>query len=484
MLKRCVNKKIFSLISLIFVVLTSVSAYAKNTIPEEIKSLASIYNVPLDNLSIIVQPIGSEIRLINLNSNVYRNPASVTKLFTAYVGIDYLGPDFTWTTKVFSSDAINDGVIDSLIFQGGGDPYITIEHLRQMVTELRSLGIHTINNGLIVEQEFFQQPRMSTSVFDDDPLRPYNVMHTSFLVNSNKIDFTVTKKSTNTVQIEPVFLPAGVSFLNQLEMVTGSCGNFRDDVNFTEIIQEKYPPHTVIVLTGMYPENCDSFIHDISLTDPNHYFFGAFKRLWLESGGSFKGYIRGGKTRLFDKPLVSFDSATLAEIATESVKESDNLISRHIFLSLNQSLLGKKNYKASRKIMKEVLSKNGINITDSAFIENGSGLSRNTKIRPETILDLLQAMEQHPSSDILLNALPVSGIDGTLEDKYQSDLLKKRLKLKTGTLDGVTGLAGFITGLSGKEYRFVFIHNDIPDYSYRVSPFREALLNWVVDDIN
>jgi D-alanyl-D-alanine carboxypeptidase/D-alanyl-D-alanine-endopeptidase (penicillin-binding protein 4) len=180
---------------------------------------------------------------------------------------------------------------------------------------------------------------------------------------------------------------------------------------------------------------------------------------------------------------VSFDSATLAEIVTESIKESDNLISRHMFLSFNQSL-GKKNYKTSRKIMKKVLRNNGIKITNSTFIENGSGLSRKTKIRPETILDLLQAMKQHSSSDILLNSLPVSGVDGSLENKYQTDLLKKRLKLKTGTLDGVSGLAGFITGLSGKDYIFVFIHNDIPDYSYRISPFREALLNWVVDDIN
>ena len=470
--------------SLILVFLTSITAYAKNILPIEIESLASKHGIPLDNLSIIVQPVDSEIQLISLNSNVYRSPASVTKLFTAYVAIDYLGPDFTWTTKVFSSDAINDGVVDSLIFQGGGDPYITIERLKLMVSELRNLGIHTIKNGLIVEQEFFQQPQISTAVFDDDPLRPYNVVHTSFLVNSNKIDFIVNKKSSNTIQIEPVFLPAGVSFLNQLEMVAGSCGNFRDDVNFTEIIQEKYPPHTVIVLTGMYPDSCDVFEHDISLTDANHYFFGAFKRLWLESGGSFKGYIKEGNATFFDQPLVSFDSARLAEIAPESIKESDNLISRHIFLSLNQSLLGKKNYKTSRKIMKKVLSKNGINMTNSAFVENGSGLSRNTKMRPATILDLLQAMKQHSSSDILLNALPVSGVDGTLEDKYQSDLLKQRLKLKTGTLDGVSGLAGFITGLSGKEYIFVFIHNDIPDYSYHVSPFREALLNWVVDDIN
>ena len=68
--------------SLIFVLLTSVSTDAKNTIPAEIKALASKYSIPLDNLSIIVQPVGSDIRLINLNANVFRNPASITKLFS------------------------------------------------------------------------------------------------------------------------------------------------------------------------------------------------------------------------------------------------------------------------------------------------------------------------------------------------------------------------------------------------------------------
>ena len=52
------------------------------------------------------------------------------------MGIDHLGSDFNWTTEVFSSDPINDGNVETLIFKGGGDPYITIERLKQMVIEL------------------------------------------------------------------------------------------------------------------------------------------------------------------------------------------------------------------------------------------------------------------------------------------------------------------------------------------------------------
>ena len=178
---------------------------------------------------------------------------------------------------------------------------------------------------------------------------------------------------------------------------------------------------------------------------------------------------------------MAFDSPSLDEIIIEGVKESDNLIARNLFLSLNQS--GDKNYRASRRIMRKVLNSNDVSMTYNTFFENGSGLSRKTKVKPETILSLLMAIRQHPSSDTLIDSLPISGIDGTLEKQYKTDLLRGRLKLKTGTLDGVSGLAGFITGLSGREYAFVFLHNDIPDHPYKISPFREALLNFVVSDI-
>ena len=82
----------------------------------------------------------------------------------------------------------------------------------------------------------------------------------------------------------------------------------------------------------------------------------------------------------------------------------------------------------------------------NTFFENGSGLSRKTAIKPESILSLLKAIKQHPSSDIFMRSLPISGVDGTLENQYKTDLLTSRLKLKTGTLDGVSGLAGFVTG--------------------------------------
>ena len=481
MLSSFINRNTSRLLLFFSCLFLTLPIYGQRTLPEDIELLANKHNIPIDSLSIILQPLNSDTRLINLNAEVYRTPASVSKLFTAFVAMDHLGPDYHWTTEVFSTDSVNDGAVDSLIFKGGGDPYITIERLETMVLALRNLGITSINKGLIVEQNFFKQPQASTADFDDDPLRPYNIMHTSLLINSNKIDFKIKKYSNNTIKIDPDFLPDEVLFRNELEFGPGSCSQLRDKVQFTQILEGQYPPYIVLLVDGYYPKNCFEFEHDLSLTDANHYFFGAFKNLWLKSGGSFNGYIREAKVPLLKRPIMTFDSPSLDEVIIEGVKESDNLIARNLFLSLNQS--GDKNYKASRRIMRKVLNSNDVSMTYNTFFENGSGLSRKTKVKPETILSLLMAIRKHSSSDRLTNSLPISGIDGTIEKRYKTDLLTGRLKLKTGTLDGVSGLAGFITGLSGREYAFVFLHNDIPDHPYKISPFREALLNLVVSDI-
>ena len=196
MFSSCVNKQPLLFVLLVISFISS-PAYGEKILPKEIEVLANKYGIPIESLSIIMQPVDADTRLINLNPEMNRTPASVLKLFTAFVAIEHLEPDFHWTTEVYSTDSVNDGAVDSLIFKGGGDPYITIERLEKMVLQLRNLGIKTINDGLIVDQNFFQQPQISTADFDDDPLRPYNISHSSFLINSNRIDFKITKNSNN-----------------------------------------------------------------------------------------------------------------------------------------------------------------------------------------------------------------------------------------------------------------------------------------------
>ena len=97
-------------------------------------------------------------------------------------------------------------------------------------------------------------------------------------------------------------------------------------------------------------------------------------------------------------------------------------------------------------------------------------------------MGLCKKIDQETKFLGIKSMLPVSGIDGTFNNIYQSSLLQGQMRLKTGTLNGVRCLAGFITSKSGKEYRFVFMHNNYEEYEYDLRSFTTDLLNLIVTD--
>ena len=131
------------------------------------------------------------------------------------------------------------------------------------------------------------------------------------------------------------------------------------------------------------------------------------------------------------------------------LKESDNLTARNIFLSLTGDSI-RKEYRSTRKFLYRSMKENNIYWPYQNFIENGSGLSRKARLRPESIMSLIEKIDQDTKYSEIRSMLPISGIDGTLKNIYRSNLLLGQMKLKTGTLNGVRCLAGFVSSVSGK----------------------------------
>ena len=201
------------------------------------------------------------------------------------------------------------------------------------------------------------------------------------------------------------------------------------------------------------------------------------------SGGEFQGYIaEQEKKKNLEKPLLVYKSPPLTEIIRRTNKESNNFMSRQIFLTLGNHQQNKvATLEQSRMVVRSTLDKYGIDFQDQ-FIDNGSGLSRQNLVRAETVSQLLMKIYQHPLRAEFVSSLPISGIDGTIKKRFKKFPLKERMHLKTGTIDGVQGLAGYVQGLSGKEYIVVFMHNDFSEFTYKTKPFQDAFLTWVVQD--
>jgi len=449
-------------------------------LPQSLASILAEQGIPINTLSLVVQEVSTKKPILAVNAKTLRQPASLAKLFTTFIALDYLGPGYQWQTKIFSSDSILDGSTGYLLFQGSGDPYLTKENLWSIVNRLQNLGLKNIKDGLYLDQSYFEANQSSSGDFDNDPLRPYNLMPSALLTNFNMVDFTLAPNSSSrSVDISFNTLPRNVIFENQLKLEKGQCHNFRDSAMFNETQSNNV---VTISVEGYFPEDCPKIEHELSLTNTNHYFHSIFSDFWYLSGGELKGYMIEASKKNPGKPLLIHKSPPLTEIIRLTNKDSNNFMSRQIFLTLGKHQNNKvANLQESRLIVSSILEKYGIDFQDQ-FIDNGSGLSRKNLIRAETLSQLLMKIYEHPLRAEFISSLPISGIDGTIKKRFKKFPLKERMHLKTGTINGVKGLAGYVKGLSGKEYIVVFMHNDFSEFTYKTKPFQDALLTWVVQD--
>ena len=443
-------------------------------------ALIKKHQIPENKLSILLEDSESGERLININPNASRSPGSVAKLFTAFAALDLLGADHQWKTDVFIEGKINNQeAVDHLLIRGGGDPSFSLEDLESLILEIRAKGIREIRDDIYFDLSFFRQRKKSTAQFDQSPLRPYNTMHSSLIVNSNRIDLLFNlNDETGKPDITPLFLPAGFKIQNNLSVGSGNCRDFRSQVTF----DEKFRKQTLtILINGVYPAQCKSLDHDLAITRTEHYFFGAFKKIWLDSGGIINGYYKK-KNKSNKHVLISeVFSDDLSSALKLMIKDSNNLTSRNIFLSLPK-LSKRKELRNSRKILYQSMKENDIDWHFRNMIDNGSGLSRETRIKAKSVMSLIQKIDQGKKFSSIKPMLPISGVDGTLKNIYQSKSLRGQLRLKTGTLNGVRCLSGFITTKSGKEYRFVFMHNNYDAHDYELRSFTTELLNMIVNE--
>ena len=443
-------------------------------------ALIKKHQVPESKLSILLEDSESGERLININPNASRSPGSVAKLFTAFAALDLLGAGHQWKTDVFIEGKINDqGAVDHLVIRGGGDPSFSVEDLESLILKIRAKGIREIRDDIYFDLSFFRQRKKSTAQFDQSPLRPYNTMHSSLIVNSNRLDLLFNlNDETGKPDVMPLFLPAGVKIENNLSVGSGNCRDFRSQVTF----DEKFRNQTLtILINGVYPAQCKSLDHDLAITRTEHYFFGVFKKIWLDSGGIINGYYKKKNKSNKHVLIAEVFSDDLSSALKLMIKDSDNLTSRNIFLSLPK-LSKRKELRNSRKILYQSMKENDIDWHFRNMIDNGSGLSRETRIKAKSVMSLIQKIDQGAKFSSIKPMLPISGVDGTLKNIYQSKSLRGQLRLKTGTLNGVRCLAGFITTKSGKEYRFVFMHNNYDAHDYELRSFTTELLNMIVNE--
>jgi D-alanyl-D-alanine carboxypeptidase/D-alanyl-D-alanine-endopeptidase (penicillin-binding protein 4) len=460
--------------------LIATDCIALGKVPGSIEKILDAYKIPSAAISIVVQGVGSDAPLLSVNAATPRNPASTIKLLTTFVALDVLGPTYTWPTKLYALGPITDGVLDGdLLLKGYGDPNLVVEEFWKMLGELKFRGVTSITGDLVIDDTHFSVPPIDPGAFDEQPYRLYNVVPNAAMANYKAVEFQFSQAGDGkTVNIRTHPALPNLEITNKLTVRKGKCRGYQYGINMH--IAEPQLGNNVI-FSGAFPSGCRSHSMHRSVLNHDSYLFGTFVRLWKHWGGSISGSFRKGIAPERDRPIVTKRSRPLAEIIRGVNKWSNNVMTRLLLYSLATTKYDAPTTKQQGiEVLREYLQQNGIDDSD-LIIDNGAGLSRDTRITATLLNELLQHAHHNPYMAEFVASLSIAGLDGTTRKRFRRQPEAGRMHLKTGRLDGVSAIAGFIKARDDKTYVASLLVNHKIAHKGPGNELQNALLKWVHD---
>ena len=236
-----------------------------------------------------------------------------------------------------------------------------------------------------------------------------------------------------------------------------------------------------VTFSGRFPSGCKAYAMDRTVLSHNEFAWGVFDTRWQESGGQFGGTWNTTIVNDELEPLISFDSLSLAETISSVNKHSNNVMARHLLYTLSAELLGAPGTEAGgREVVAEWLAENGLDSPNLA-LENGAGLSREARITAAEMAALLRFAWRQPYMPEYLASMSLSGLDGTLSRRFRKSRLVGKAHLKTGSLDHVAAIAGYLQARSGRRYAVVVMQNFNDIHRGPGDEVQEALLRWLYE---
>ena len=460
--------------------LCPLTAGAQTPLPTKIVQMLRDASIPEDAMGAIAIRLSDGAVVLSHGADRSLQPASTMKLVTTLVGLETLGPTKRWQTEFRSAANIEDGVLQGdLILKGGADGDLTWDAFYRMLQSLRYQGIREIRGNLVLDRSLFQPSRTDIGVppFDEEPEFQYNVIPDALLINSNLVllDFTSDKQML-AVRMTPNI--DGIALDLRMKLIDGVCKDWEDGWKSPQVVN--VPNGALkIQLLGTFPRNCTAKT-EINVVERNDHIDRLFRTLWTYLGGTFRGSTRDGIAPANALVLAEHASRTLADTLREINKPSDNLLARLMYLTLGTVENGPgTTLEKADQLVRTFFQKQGIDDTALVF-ENGSGLSRSERIKPSQLAALLVAAYRSNWAPEFLSSLPVVGLDGTMRRRLRESPATGRARMKTGFLNNVAALAGYVPAADGQTYVVVaMINHKPPDRS--IARDGQPILDTLVD---
>ena len=461
-------------------------------------------------------PAAWGVKIVSLDSNKtlfehnpqkYFSPASNAKLYTTALALDRLGVDYRIKTSLYSPvrpDA-SGTLKGDLIVYGRGDPTMAarlnggdyFKGIEPLISQVVNAGVKRIEGDLIGDESYFAGPPFGSGWEWDDLQAYYGAEVSALTIDDNALDLFVKPADRTGIPCRITTGPP-TSFVTLINRTQTSPKGSE-----SRIVVYRPVGENIIYVSGRLPIDSSGYYTSVAVHNPAGLFVSLFKDALAQ-----RGITVTGRTRVFDWKyrevtpldltklvgLGSVESMPLADIVRETLKPSQNLYAQLLLLQVGESSrfgawfgslpgtvaadgslkaaqfpqpppnafdthAGHTSEEVGVEIMNDFLARVGVK-KGEVLLEEGSGLSRRDVITPEATVALLRYMSRSRWAEVYRNALPIAGVDGTLQNRMKGTAASGNVRAKTGSLRYVYTLSGYVTTAAGEHLAFSIMLNN------------------------
>jgi D-alanyl-D-alanine carboxypeptidase/D-alanyl-D-alanine-endopeptidase (penicillin-binding protein 4) len=417
-------------------------------------------------------------------------PASVMKILTAAVAAERLGWDFRFETRLEMAGAIRDGVLHGdLVVVGGGDPSISAQGMRaaplfgEWRDALAAAGIQRVEGRLIGDDNAFDDQTLGAGWAWDYLTFGYAAPSSALSYNENVVVVRVSPGGAVGHPATIELIPHGHE-LEVTNVVTTSAADVPASIGF-----ERLPGSSALRVRGTIPLGRATLVLTTTIENPTRYFAEAL-RLALSERGLV---VAGGAWDIDDlaapappsserRMVATHRSQPLSVLGGYAMKASQNFYGEMLFKAIGAHFARAAatpevgSAETGRTAVRQTLTAWGLPI-DALSMIDGSGLSRYNYASAALLVGVLKhAWHDERLRGPFVASLPVSGHDGTLQNRMRNSALERRVQAKTGTITNVRSLAGYAETAAGEKLVFAFIANHFTAPTADVDRVMEAVL--------
>jgi D-alanyl-D-alanine carboxypeptidase/D-alanyl-D-alanine-endopeptidase (penicillin-binding protein 4) len=382
-------------------------------------------------------------------------PASTQKLLTGLAALDAFGSGHHFQTEVFApAQPDANGAVASLAVRGG-DPAMTGEQWWRLASDLRALGIREITGDVALDDSLFDAERWHPS-WQPVSARAYHAPIGAISANYGAFRVVVSPGAELGAPARVVVDPPLAYFPLLGEVRTSRPGSGAA----LTVERGRVPDGSAerVSVSGSIALGADRVEVWRSVVDPTAYAAAVFRQQLEAAGIRVGGRVQAGSIPAGEALLYTFDGLPLRTTADLLLKYSNNFIAEALLKHLGRldsSAPG--SWANGAAALRARLGALGLPL-DGCTLVDGSGLSRDNRVSAQLLVAALRHADQSFAiGPDLLAGLPIAAEDGTL--RKRADAARGQVRAKTGTLDGVTSLAGWARTASGRELIFAVISN-------------------------